>query len=127
MRFLGTTRWTCWSATLRRVPLLALALLPAACATHWFRPATSDVEFEQDNQACQHMNSLTVSISPTLMQTYVSPIGYKRCMEAEGYAPGGPWEGQRGMATRMINALTEGPAGQQEAPGSFETSTRRTQ
>ncbi len=43
MRFLGTTRWTCWSATLRRVPLLALALLPAACATHWFRPATSAV------------------------------------------------------------------------------------
>jgi hypothetical protein len=42
------------------------------------------------------MNSVTVSISPALERTYVMPIGYKRCMEAEGYAPGGAWEGHVG-------------------------------
>jgi hypothetical protein len=54
------------------------------------------VEFQQDNHACRHMNSSTVWISPTLTQTYVSPLGYRQCMEAEGYAPGGPWEGYAG-------------------------------
>jgi len=42
------------------------------------------------------MNSRTVSISPTLVQTYVMPAGYARCMEDEGYTHGGPWEGDAG-------------------------------
>lgn len=55
---------------------LALPLLLTACATPtWSCPATTVVEFEGDNRACQHMNSRTVSISPTLLQTYVRPMG----------------------------------------------------
>jgi hypothetical protein len=81
----------------RQVLLLASALLLTACATTtWSRPATAAGEFERDNQACQHMNGRTVSISPALVQTYVIPAGYARCMEDEGYTPGGSWEGHTG-------------------------------
>jgi hypothetical protein len=81
---------------MRLIGLLLMALLSAACSSHWSRPDTSMVEFQRDNRACRHMNSSTVWISPTLTQTYVSPVGYKRCMEEEGYAPGGSWEGYAG-------------------------------
>jgi hypothetical protein len=86
-----------WSSAMSRLTLsLALALLLTACATTWSRPATTAVEFERDNQACQHMNSRMVSISPVLVDTYVMPAGYTRCMEEEGYTHGGPWEGHAG-------------------------------
>jgi hypothetical protein len=93
---LPSLRQGCRAAMSRPVLPIALALLFTACATTWSRPATTAVEFERDNQACQHMNSRMVPISPTLVQTYVSPIGYKRCMEAEGYGPGGAREGHAG-------------------------------
>jgi len=85
---LPSLRQGCRAAMSRPVLPIALALLFTACATTWSRPATTAVEFERDNQACQHMNSRMVSISPTLVRTYVSPIGYIRCMEAEGAREG---------------------------------------
>ena len=93
---LPSIRQGCRAAMSRPVLPIALALLLTACATTWSRPATTAVEFERDNQACQHMNSRMVSISPALVEIYVSPIEYIRCMEAEGYAPGGTWEGHVG-------------------------------
>lgn len=96
MRFPLAIRQGLWAAMRRSALPIALALLLTACATTWSRPATSVVEFEHDNHACQHMNSRLVSISPVLVQTYVMPAGYTRCMQEEGYTQGGPWEGHAG-------------------------------
>jgi hypothetical protein len=94
---LPSIRQGCRAAMSRPVLPITLALLLTACATTtWSRPTTTVVEFERDNQACQHMNSRMVSISPALVQTYVMPAGYARCMEEEGYTHGGPWEGHSG-------------------------------
>ena len=76
--------------------LAAVFLTLSACTTTWSRPTTSVADFNSDNNACRHMNTRTVFISPGLTRDYVAPDGYKRCMEEEGYTDGGPWQGRAG-------------------------------
>ena len=77
--------------------LVAAGLLAlSACTTTWSRPDTSLAEFQRDDDACRHMSTRIVVISPALTRDYVGPAEYKRCMEDEGYTNGGPWPGWAG-------------------------------